>query len=145
MRSAKLNWMAILAAAIASFLFEALWFTLFMNPWLTGVGRSREWLMTTSIISPALQYLTAFLCSVIAAVILTIAIQATGEQTARRGILCAALIWLGFVATSWAKEYVFEVRTLQIFAINAGYFLFDLMIMGAIVGAWKKKPQTTMP
>jgi hypothetical protein len=145
MRSMKLNWIAILVAAIASFLFEALWFTLFMNPWLTGVGRSREWLMTASIISPALQYGTALLCSLIAATILTIAIQATGEQNARRGILCAALIWLGFVATSWAKEYVFELRTLQIFAINAGYFLFDLMIMGAIVGAWKKKPRTTLP
>jgi hypothetical protein len=145
MRSMQLNWIAILVAAIASFLFEALWFTLFMNPWLTGIGRSREWLITASIINPALQYGTALLCSLIAATILTIAIQATGEQTARRGILCAALIWLGFVATSWAKEYVFEVRTLQIFAINAGYFLFDLMIMGAIVGAWKKKPRTALP
>lgn len=142
--STKLNWIAILVAAIASFLFEALWFTLFMNPWLAGVGRTREWLMSAPT-TPALQYLTAFLCSLIAATILTIAIHATGEQTARRGILCAALIWLGFVATSWAKEYLFEVRTLQIFAINAGYSLFDLMIIGAIIGAWKKKPRTASP
>ena len=40
---------------------------------------------------------------------------------------------------AWAKEYIFEVRTVQIFAINAGYSLLDLMIIGAIVGAWKKK------
>jgi hypothetical protein len=145
MKNAKFNWTAILVAAVASFLFEALWFTIFMNPWLTGVGRTREWLMSASTISPALQYVTAFLCSLIAAAILSIAIQITGQQTARRGILCAALIWLGFVATSWAKEYVFEVRTLQIFAINAGYSLFDLMIVGAIVGAWKKKPQVALP
>ena len=77
MRSAKLNWIAILVAAVASFLFEALWFTLFMNPWLTGVGRTREWLMTAST-SPALPYVTALLCSLIAATILSIAIQATG-------------------------------------------------------------------
>jgi len=145
MRNTKFNWIAIFVAAVASFLFEALWFTIFMNPWLTGVGRTREWLLSASTVSPALQYVTAFLCSLIAAAILSIAIQTTGEQTARRGVLCAALIWLGFVATSWAKEYVFEIRTLQIFAINAGYFLFDLMIMGAIVGAWKKKSSIALP
>ena len=89
---------------------------------------------------PAIQYAVAILCSVIVATVLTICIQASGEQTARRGIICAAVIWFGFVATSWAKEYIFEVRTLQIYAINAGYSLFDLMLIGAIVGAWKKKP-----
>jgi hypothetical protein len=141
MGSIKLNWVAILVAAIASFLFEALWFSTFMDAWLVGVGRTKEWLMSSPSITPALQYGTAILCSVIAAAVLSIAIQASGEQTARRGILCAAVIWFGFVATGWAKEYIFEVRTLQIFAINAGYALFDLILIGAIVGAWKGKPK----
>ena len=44
-------------------------------------------------------------------------------------------------ATSWAKAYIFEVRTFQIFAIYTGYYLIDLILMGAIVGAWKKKPE----
>lgn len=144
MQQFKLNWVAILVAAIASFLFEALWFSVFMSEWLAGIGRTMEWLVHSGM-SPAIQYGVAILCSVIVATVLTICIQASGEQTARRGILCAAVIWFGFVATSWAKEYIFEVRTLQIFAINAGYSLFDLMLIGAIVGAWKKKsdsPQT---
>jgi hypothetical protein len=142
MRTVKLNWVAILVAAIASFLFEALWFSTFMDAWLTGVGRTREWLMSAAGVTPALQYGVAILCSIVAAAVLSICIQASGEQTARRGVLCAAVVWFGFVATSWAKEYIFEVRTLQIFAINAGYFLFDLILIGAIVGAWKGRPKT---
>jgi hypothetical protein len=138
MSNIRLNWVAILVAAIASFLFEALWFSVFMKEWLAGIGRTMEWL-TSSGMSPAIQYAVAILCSVIVATVLTICIQASGEQTALRGILCGAVIWFGFVATSWAKEYIFEVRTLQIFAVNAGYSLFDLMLIGAIVGAWKKK------
>jgi hypothetical protein len=138
MKKFKLNWVAILVAAIASFLFEALWFSVFMSQWLAGIGRTMEWLMSSGM-SPAIQYAVAILCSIITAAVLTICIQASGEQTALRGILCAAVIWFGFVATSWAKEYIFEVRTLQIFAVNAGYSLFDLMLIGAIVGAWKKK------
>ena len=138
MKEFKLNWVAILVAAIASFLFEALWFSVFMSQWLAGIGRTMEWL-TSSGMSPAIQYGVAILCSVTTATVLTICIQASGEQTALRGIICGAVIWFGFVATSWAKEYIFEVRTLQIFAINAGYSLFDLMLIGAIVGVWKKK------
>ena len=138
MSKIRLNWVAILVAAIASFLFEALWYSIFLNDWLVGIGRTREWLMSSGV-SPALQYGVAIVCAVIAAAVLSIIIQSSGEHTARRGILCGALIWLGFVATSWATEYIFEVRSLQIYAINAGFWLFDLMLIGAIVGAWKKK------
>jgi ABC-type thiamin/hydroxymethylpyrimidine transport system permease subunit len=138
MKDFKLNWVAILVAAIASFLFEALWYSIFLNEWLNGIGRTREWLMANGV-PLALQYGVAILCAVVAATILSIIIQASGADTARRGIICGALVWLGFVATSWATEYIFEVRTLQIYAINAGFWLFDLMLVGAIVGAWKKK------
>jgi hypothetical protein len=139
MNKFHLNWIAILVAAIASFLFEALWFSLFMKQWLTGIDRTMEWLMSSGL-NPAIQYAVAILCSVIVATVLSICIQASGEQTARRGVIVAAIIWFGFIATGWAKEYIFEVRTLQIYAINAGYSLFDLILIGAIVGAWKKKP-----
>jgi Protein of unknown function (DUF1761) len=137
----RLNWVAILVAAIVSFLFEALWFSAFMTQWLAGIGRTKEWLMSAAGYNPAVQYGTAIVCSIIIAAVLTICIQASGEQTARRGILCGAVIWFGFIATTWATEYIFEVRTLQIYAINTGYLLFDFMIIGAIVGAWKKKSQ----
>jgi Protein of unknown function (DUF1761) len=138
MGNIRLNWVAILVAAIASFIFEALWYSLFMKEWLAGIGRTMEWLVASGM-NPAVQYAVAILCAIIAAAVLSICIQASGEQTFRRGILCGAIIWLGFIATSWATEYIFEVRSLQIYAINAGFWLFDLMLIGAIVGAWKKK------
>jgi hypothetical protein len=141
MSTIRLNWVAILVAAIASFLFEALWFSVFMNEWLTGIGRTKEWLVASGL-NPSIQYAVAIICSIIAAAVLSVCIQASGPQTARRGILCAIVVWFGFVATSWAKAYIFEVRTFQIFAIYTGYALIDLMLMGAIVGAWKKKETT---
>lgn len=144
MPTIRLNWIAILVAAIASFLFQALWYSLFMTEWLAGVDRTREWLMNTSVVTPPLQYGTAILCSVIAAAVLSIVIQASGKQNVQRGVLCAALIWFGFVATTWATEYIFEVRPLQLFLINAGYSLIDLILIGAIVGGWKKKSQPTL-
>jgi hypothetical protein len=143
MNKFHLNWIAILVAAIASFLFEALWFSVFMKEWLNGIGRTMEWLVASGL-NPAIQYAVAILCSIIVAMVLSICIQASGEQTARRGVIVGAVIWFGFIATSWAKAYIFEVRTLQIYAINTGYAFFDLMLIGAIVGAWKKKPHPAL-
>ena len=139
MSNIKLNWIAILVAAIASFLFEALWYSVFMNEWLLGIGRTKEWLVASGM-NPSIQYAVAIICAVIAAAVLSACIQVSGEQTAIRGIICGAVIWFGFIATNMATEYVFEVRTLQIYAINAGFSLINLILMGAIVGAWKKKP-----
>jgi hypothetical protein len=143
MSTVKLNWPAIAVAAIASFIFEAIWFSVFMIPWLEGIGRTQDWFIATAAINPAFQYITAFLCSIVAAVVLSVLTQITGPQTAGRGVLIAALVWVGFVATSWAKEYIFEARTLQIFFINAGYSLVGLMLMGAITGAWKSKQKSS--
>jgi hypothetical protein len=90
-KNIKLNWLAILVAAIVSFLFEALWFTVFMNQWLDGIGSTKEWLLSasTTTVTPGIQYAKALICSLIAATILSVAIQATGEQTILRRVICA--------------------------------------------------------
>jgi hypothetical protein len=43
------------------------------------------------------------------------------------------------VFPTWATEYVFEVRPLSLLGINTGVWLVGMVMMGAIVGAWKKK------
>ncbi len=145
MRPYRLHWPAIVVAMIASFLFEAGWYSYFMTPWLIGVGRTSEWMHEYSGMMPPVQYAIAMLCSLIAAAVLSLAIQVSGEQTLLRGIKVGAVLWLGFIATSWATEYAFEVRSLEIFAINTGAWLANLVIMGAIVGAWRGQPAPLAP
>ncbi|HEY1253229.1 MAG TPA: DUF1761 domain-containing protein [Terracidiphilus sp.] len=135
----KQNYLSIVVAAIACFLLEAGWYTVFMQPWLDGIGRSREWLMSAAGYHPALQYGTAFLSAIVMAGAISCLTQLTGPQTAIRGIKAGALLWFGFVLTTWSTEYVFEVRPLSLLGINAGFWLIGMTLMGAIVGAWKKK------
>jgi hypothetical protein len=126
-------------AAIACFLFEAGWYTFFMQGWLEGIGRTREWLMSSAGYNPALQYGTALVSAAVIATTISCITQLTGPQTALRGIQVAALLWFGVVLTTISTEYVFEVRTLQILGINSGFWLFGMMVMGAIVGGWKAR------
>ncbi|HEY1649950.1 MAG TPA: DUF1761 domain-containing protein [Terracidiphilus sp.] len=134
----RLNFLAVLVAAIACFLLEAVWYSYFLDAWLQGIGRSREWLIGQGV-SPTLQSGTALLSAVLMAAAISVITQFAGPQTARRGMKIAALLWLAFVLPTWATEYVFEVRTYALFAINTGFWLIGMVVMGAIVGAWKKK------
>jgi hypothetical protein len=133
------NYLAILVAAVACFLLEAGWYSFFMQIWLNGIGRTREWLMSAAGYNPALQYGTAIVSAALMANAISCVTQLTGPQTALRGIKVGFLLWLGFELTTWSTEYVFEVRPLSLLGVNAGYWLFGMMLMGAIVGGWKRK------
>lgn len=138
MARVRQNYLAIVVAAVACFLLEAGWYTVFMSTWLSGIGRSMQWLVSSGM-NPAYQYATALVMAVLMATALSCVIQLTGKQTALRGIKLGAALWAGFELTTWSTEYIFEVRPISLFLVNAGYWLCGMMLMGAIVGAWKKK------
>ena len=135
----RLNYMAILVAAIACFLLEAAWYSYFMQTWLNGIGRTREWLMSSAGYNPALQYGTALVMAALMAAVISCITQLSGPQTAMRGIKVAVLLWTGCELTVYSTEYVFEVRPWSLLLVNAGYWLVGMILMGAIVGLWKKK------
>jgi len=137
--SVRMNYWAILVAAVACFLLEAGWYSIFLKEWLEGIGRSMEWLESPAANNPSLQYGTAFVSAAVIATAISCITQLTGPQTALRGVKVAALSWLGLVLTTLSTEYVFEVRPLSLYAINEGFWLLGMMLMGAIVGGWKKK------
>jgi hypothetical protein len=138
MNNVRHNPLAIAVATFLYFLLGGVWFTVFQKAWLLGVGRTLEELKATGI-SPVITYGLAIVTTLILAIFLSWIIQATGPQTAARGITIAIWTWFGVVFTTWATEYAFEARSLQIFFINTGYCLTGMIIMGAVLGAWKKK------
>jgi hypothetical protein len=136
------NYWAILVAAVACFVFEAVWYSVFGKIWLSGIDRTLDSLVLAGKaagMNEWMQYVTAFVCATVMATAISCITQLTGAQTAARGVKAGVLLWLGFVATVWATEYAFEVRPLSLFAVNAGFWLGGMMVMGAIVGGWEKK------
>jgi hypothetical protein len=132
------NPFAIAVATLVYFFLGAVWFTMFMNPRLAGIGRTMESLKASGA-PPWLGYVVALIMTAIIATALSWIIQATGPQTATRGATIAAALWLAFVFTTWATEYAFEARGLSILAINTGYPLVGMLLMGLIIGGWKAK------
>ena len=135
----KHNYWAIFVAALAYFLLGAAWFSSLWKPWMEGTGLTMEWLTGHAAFNPAVPYVIAFAADFVIGFALSCAIQLTGPLTAARGVKVAFLLWLGFVFTTWATEFVFEERSMMTLAIVGGYPLIGMVVEGAIIGAWKKK------
>jgi Protein of unknown function (DUF1761) len=138
MHPVRHNPIAILLATLLYFVLGAFWFTAFRQAWLSGIGRTMQQLMETGR-SPFFIYAIALVGTFILALFLSWLIQTTGNQTTIRGVFIAVVTWAGVVLTTWSTEYAFEARGLRILVINTGYILTGMIIMGAILGGWKKK------
>ena len=142
MSRVRQNYLAIVVAALVSFIFEAAWFLTFMNTWLAGIGKTMQSLVEegkSAGMNEWEQYAVAFVCALTCATAISCVTQLTGPQTALRGIKVAALLWFGFVFTSLTTNIIFEMRPVSLFLVYAGYGLINMVVMGAIVGGWKKK------
>jgi hypothetical protein len=137
MKGGETNYVAVIVAAVVHFLLGAVWFWTLMNPWLAGIGKTHADLAREG--SPVLAYVVAFASNLALARLLSWLILTTDHQSVVGGMMVGALLWFGFVATTTATEYVFEARSLESFAINAGYPLVGMLIMGGLLGAWKKR------
>ena len=62
-------------------------------------------------------------------------IHYAGAYTLVNGIKTGVWAWLGFVATVMIGNYMFAKRPMNLFYIDAGYALVNLMIMGAIIAS----------
>jgi hypothetical protein len=130
--------LAIIVATLCYFGLGAVWFTIFRNAWLEGVGRTMEQIQTSGV-TPALVYIVALLLTVALALFLSWLIQITGAATVARGIQVAIILWFCVVFSTWATEYAFEARSIRALAVTSGYVLVGMILMGAVLGGWKQK------
>jgi hypothetical protein len=77
----------------------------------------------------------SFLLALIAA--FNLAMFLGPEQRIAYGALYGFLAGFGWVATFIGTHYLFERKSFRLFAINAGYAVVALTVMGIILAAWK--------
>ena len=75
------NWWANILAAVACFVLEAAWYSLFLKQWLSGISRTMDDLAKSGI-NPLLQYAAALAAQLVMAAAISCVVQLTGPQTA---------------------------------------------------------------
>ncbi|HLT79480.1 MAG TPA: DUF1761 domain-containing protein [Cyclobacteriaceae bacterium] len=134
METNTLNYWAILVAALSTFLIGGLWYSpaVFGKVWMRENGFTEESLKTGNM---GKIFGLAFLLALVAAV--NLAMFLGPDTSLSLGAFYGFLAGFGWVAMFIGTHYLFERRSFTLFAINAGYSVVALTVMGMIIGAWK--------
>jgi hypothetical protein len=128
----NINFLSVVLAAISSFLIGGIWYgPIFGKSWMTEFGFTENDLKNRSVPKTfGLSLLLAF----IAALILEMFIGS--EADVIFGACAGFFAGFGWVATMLGILYLFEMKSLKAYLINAGYCIVSLTIMGIILGTW---------
>lgn len=131
----QVNWLGVLAAAIANFVIGGLWYSplLFGNAWMRANGFDEAHLKRGS---PAVIFGVAFLFSLIMAANLAFFLSAP-ETTLAFALGASLAAGLGWAALGLGIVALFERRPWAYLLINGGYLTVAFLVMGAILGAWR--------
>ncbi len=135
----KLNYPAIVLAAVVDWVLGAVWFTAFAKPWIADLRLSAEEIAFYRSHMTPWPYVIAFGCSLVLAYGIACAVTRSGSpegQTALRGLRLGLAVG-AVIFAAMLTELVFERHTAVFIAIAAGYPLIGMTIMGTIVGAWR--------
>jgi len=126
-----MNWVAIIIATVAAMVIGFLWYGTwaFGKSWMSLAGRG----MGEGQQQGPMYALTA-LAALVEAIALSWFISTTGYKTGAGGSIIGLYVGLGFIATAMFSEVLFSGRPPRLYAINAGYQVFQAVVMGAIIG-----------
>lgn len=137
MLSFEVSYLAVLVAALVTFMVGWLWYSpvLFGTIWMKLNGTTKK-SMAGKNKSMAGSMIAGFISQVVMAWVLAIFIVSTNSLGLMNGMIVAFWLWLGFVATISLGAVLWDCKPMPFFWINATHWLVSFLIMGALLGAW---------
>ena len=135
MAFAGINYLAVILAAAAAFVFGGIWYRVLAKPWLAAAGKTEQDIKMSA--TPmALLLLITFIAQLVMAWVLAglIGHLGPGQVTLRNGLISGGFVWLGFVATTMVVNHGFQGARRALTVIDGGHWLGVLLIQGAIIG-----------
>jgi hypothetical protein len=110
-----------------------IWRTVLHQPWLDAPGKNKTEAARQSVVVP---FLVTFVALIVMAWMLAGVMAHMGQVNIRGGMITGALVWLGFVITVIGVSHAFTGAKPLLTLIDGAYWLFALLIMGAVIGAF---------
>ncbi len=131
---ANIAWWPALAAAVSTMIMGALWYApfLFGGAWLNAADLTAERIAAQG----ARGYVVAALAGLVAGVVLAAIYAGVGIAGLGEGARAGLVLGLGVALPFVASIHAMETRPLSLIAIDGGYAVVTLGVMGAILGAW---------
>jgi Protein of unknown function (DUF1761) len=132
---AHFNFVAVAVAALSGFAVGALWYgPLFGKQWRAASGLTAD---DVEDVSFPRVYGATFLMSLVSAFVLDRILQQFHAKTLAAGVESGFWIWLGFILTVQVADGMFNRSNMRLIAIDSGYRLVWVVVMGAILALWR--------
>ena len=128
------NPLAVIVAAIATFVASSTWYMAFGME-LAKVSRAFAELQTQK--QPVWKPVVVLLGSLVLSFVVAYIIGLAGHISVLSAVWIGALLWLGLSAVQWVSSMVWEQVPLKMAAIHGGDWLMKLVLIAAIIGAWR--------
>lgn len=131
----EINWLAVVAAALSTFILGGLWYSpiLFGGVWLRANGFTD---VQVKNFNRARAFGSAFFLALVMSANLAMFL-ADSKTTLLWGMTAGALAGIGWVAAGFAVVALFENRSWPYILVNGGYQIGAFVLMGAILGVWR--------
>jgi hypothetical protein len=132
----KINYLAVLVATFAAFLFSSLYY----SPMLLGnVWRAVDPASATATAPSIGNVVGEIVRTFIITYVLARLIVLLGGGGWKRTVRLALLVWFGFSAMMWLGAIMWERTPWQIAAIHSGDWLLKTILICFILGLWRDK------
>jgi hypothetical protein len=135
-----IDYLAVLVAAVAAWIFGAVWYGILGKQWMAALGKTMEQCKAEQSNRSRAAFFAPFVLAFIAALIIAWVLAGimahVGPITIRSGVISGAFVWFGFVLTTIVVNNAFAMRKPMLSAIDAGHWLGALLIAGAVIGAF---------
>lgn len=128
-----INYTAALLSAIASMVLGFLWYSplLFATAWMTELELSAEDIKS----GPGIGYLITFIAAFIMAAVTSILVNQLEVNSPQNALLFGLMISIGYIATTFASNYIFSQKTLKLYLIDTGYQVLNVILAAVITSA----------
>ncbi len=130
-----INYIAVVVAAVVSFVFGGIYYRVLGERWMAAIGFSKKNMPKKMSSTPLI---ITFIAELIMAWVLAglLSHLGAGQVTVKNGVVSGAFVWLGFVVTTLVVNNAFGMRKPELSVIDSAHWLVVLAIMGAIIGAF---------
>ena len=137
MQQVDVNYLAVLAAAIASMVVGFVWYgPLFGKQYMAIMKFDKKKMNEAKKKGMGKTYALAFLTSLIMAYVLAHFVSYVEAKTIADAAVLGFWLWIGFFATTQLGMVLWENKPVKLYVINTLHYLVSLAVMAAILAVW---------
>ncbi|WP_299672509.1 DUF1761 domain-containing protein [uncultured Roseobacter sp.] len=128
-----MEYVSVLVAGVAGFLFGAVWYTVLAQKWMEASGVPLDETGQPANRSDPIPYITSLLGAVLVAGMMRHTFELSGIDTVGKGLISGLGIGLFLVSPWIATFYSFGARPRRLILIDGGYATFGCTVIGTVL------------